>query len=311
MKQIYAPTFVLVMLWFSAAVCQRGDRVLICHVPPGNPSGAYTTSLTPFQLTLHTGVLHHDFPGDCWQGCTASEVVSFTQGLQSNGTPVAVSRSNPDKALGSPDSVNEVGGFYSLGFGGSIILKMDGGILNRPGNDLLISETSYHQPSCESYPEKAEVFVSEDNVSWTSLGVICQDAEVDIAPLDWILYVKIVDVSDASSFSGVVDGFDVDGIQCLNAPQQRQMAIEENPQFSLFPNPAKEMLNIRYSGFMDDDVIQIEVLDLNGRSELKTEAKVHDKEGVVQVSASAIKPGSHILSIIASSGKQVIRFEKR
>ncbi|TVR80870.1 MAG: T9SS C-terminal target domain-containing protein [Chitinophagaceae bacterium] len=164
-------------------------------------------------------------------GCYPNEVISFNQGpakYPANGNQVATDRSDPDKALGEPAGNNQAGEFVSLGFGGELIVKFENQIANGPGNDLRIVETSFGDPSCSQYPEFAEVFVSQDNIDYYSVGIICLTDEVDVANavdgmgnpviLPWFQYVKIVDMSDPDDFntSPITDGYDVDGIECLN-----------------------------------------------------------------------------------------------
>lgn len=159
------------------------------------------------------------------QTVTASGFVGnplLTQGQQSDlvSQPVAA-RSNPSNALGlhdNPDNSNVPVGFYSLGFGGSIILEMSGPICNTNGTtpDFTVFETSYGPPSCTAYPEKAEVYASQDLCNWVDLTQgtpICQNGSLDLGCLSWAKYIRIVDVSTASSFGVGADGFDVDAIE--------------------------------------------------------------------------------------------------
>src|ERR1700722_2761947 len=62
-------------------------------------------------------------------GPWADTVVSFHQGLQKNGLPVAAARSNPNAAVGVAENTPMVdSSFVSLGFGGNIVLGFDNGI---------------------------------------------------------------------------------------------------------------------------------------------------------------------------------------
>ncbi|TAF66686.1 MAG: DUF11 domain-containing protein [Cytophagales bacterium] len=155
-------------------------------------------------------------PPDPIGGCSAAEVVEFKQGLNSKGTAVALDRSDPTKALGAPQGGDAKGSFVSLGFNGHIILKFSDAIINGNGNDLRVVETSYGNPTCAKYPEHAEVFASQDGVNWVSLGSQCLDSEYDLGSLEWAQYVKVVDKSNPKSFGNDGDGYDVDGVVCLN-----------------------------------------------------------------------------------------------
>ena len=142
MKTFYLKNKLLLFCLFLNCIvgAQNNKKVTICHIPPGNPANAHSISVSvnAVQAHLYGNNQHNDFLGDCWAGCLVETVVQTTQGKQSDGTPVAADRSDASKVLGVPDGNNTLGEFYSLGFGGEIIMKMDGGILNRPGNDLYI-----------------------------------------------------------------------------------------------------------------------------------------------------------------------------
>ncbi len=150
-------------------------------------------------------------------GCYAASVVSFNQGDSFDGTSVSAIRSNAELALGMPEPVvTNVVNFVSLGFGGSITLAFEAPIANGEGNDIRIDEATWNNNPCNRYPERADVFASQDGVNFVYLGVACQDASFDLGALSWAQYVRIVDISDLLSFSHDADGFDVNGIECLN-----------------------------------------------------------------------------------------------
>ena len=173
-------------------------------------------------------------PSNCrYAGCYAASVVSYAPGLRKDGTPILGERSDPANALGAPqgnDSVN----FVSLGFGGSLVLGFDSLIINRDGNDFRITETSYGEPSCASYPETARVYASSDGETWTDLGSGCLDSEYDLGPLVSARYIKVVDESDPAAFGSTDEGFDVDGIEvfacgdCNSTPVANDDAASTN-----------------------------------------------------------------------------------
>lgn len=276
------------------------NKVVICHIPPGNPANAHNIEISVNALPAHIpgNNQHSDFLGDCFSACDVMEIVSYTQGLQSDGTAVPLNRSKVGNVF-DIDGVNNDGGFYTLGFGGQITLKMEGGIINRPGNDLKIYETSFGQPSCSSYPEKAEIWVSKDNVNYHLAGVVCQDGEVDIAPLDWIQYVKVVDISVASQFGGVVDGFDLDGITCIpmatTAAQSRLMV--EQVEVKVFPNPVKDVMNLTFNSVTQTQDFQITVRDFSGRTVLTRKQNVEAGNSMIQIDVTGLKSGVHFLSV--------------
>ncbi|TVR81105.1 MAG: hypothetical protein EA412_03680, partial [Chitinophagaceae bacterium] len=148
-------------------------------------------------------------------GCFAQAVISFDQALNVQGGPVAASRSNPNAALGAPN-----GNFVSLGFGGEIIFDMGGQVQNGPGNDIFVTEITFGNQTCATYPEQIEAYASQDLVNWVFLGTGCLDAGFDLGTLPWARYFKFIDISDSAFFAGITghvpDGYDIDAVECLN-----------------------------------------------------------------------------------------------
>ncbi len=159
---------------------------------------------------------------------TATSVSSFTQGMRADGvSPIGVTRSNPNNALGAIN-VNDVNigeasnnsssvEFVSLGFGGEIVLEFASPICNQAGNDLTVFETSYGTPSCASWPEKALVYARQDDCQpWILISPVdgaCQNADLDLGVLSWAKYVKIEDITNPTTFlANNQDGYDVDGV---------------------------------------------------------------------------------------------------
>jgi uncharacterized repeat protein (TIGR01451 family) len=148
--------------------------------------------------------------------CVAVDVVSYKQGKQANGEDVAQVRSDVNNALDLPVATPVgVVNFYSLGFGGEITLAFDGPVANGPGADVRIVETTWNFTAAQ-YPETANVFASQDGVNFVYLGSTVHSGEFDFGPLTWAQYIKIMDASDASLFPANADGYDVNGIECLN-----------------------------------------------------------------------------------------------
>ncbi|MFH1163032.1 MAG: LamG-like jellyroll fold domain-containing protein [Pseudomonadota bacterium] len=155
-------------------------------------------------------------PSTCRYGkCHAATVISYLPGSRKDGTPILSERGHPENALGAPQGTDEVN-FVTLGFGGSIVLGFDSQIVNRQGNDFRITETSYGQQTCASYPETAHVYASKDGITWEDLGTGCLDSEFDLGALDMANYVKVVDASNPGDFADGEDGFDVDGIEAFS-----------------------------------------------------------------------------------------------
>lgn len=152
----------------------------------------------------------------------ASFVVAFNQALRKDGSPVPPDRSDPSHALGMPqttgapfDASTSPANFVSLGFGGSLTLGFDHFIVNNGGSEVKDFEVT----GGPSYPdEKVDVYAAQATSGpWTLLkaGSI-KDDQIDLGPLPWAKYVKLVDVSDKNLFEATADGFDVDAVTAIN-----------------------------------------------------------------------------------------------
>ncbi|MCB0819892.1 MAG: DNRLRE domain-containing protein [Bacteroidetes bacterium] len=195
-----------------------------------NSSGAYSVrvfnehgcSAVSSATTVNVNpVIEPPVPGTC----TAVEVIEYLPAKQNDGTNLPASRMISTNALGAPQNSDLTTGeanynFVSLGFGGSITVRMSGAIANGDGNDIRVTETTFGSMSgnCVRYPETILAFASQDNCNWVYLGSGCQDAEFDLGELNWAEYIRLVDVSPLSSNynGGIADGYDVDGIVCLH-----------------------------------------------------------------------------------------------
>jgi hypothetical protein len=151
-------------------------------------------------------------------GCYASEVVSYIPTKRNDGSDIIEERRNPAKALGAPENDQSMN-FVALGFGGELTLKFASPIANGDNNDLKITESTFGAANnCSRYPERVQVFASQDGCNFIYLGEGCQDAEFDLGVMSWAQYIKIKDVSPVTAaYNGeVADGYDVDGVECLN-----------------------------------------------------------------------------------------------
>lgn len=217
-----------------------------------------------------------DLTDDGLVNCTLQEIVSYTPGSRKNGTAVPADRANPANALGEPQNNNTVN-FVALGFGGSMVGKFDYVVFNRAGNELKITETSYGNPSCTNYPERAKISVSIDNVNWTDLGELCQDGQVDFGTVPYAQYIKITDMSSTASnrFNGVADGYDVDAVVVLNnscgttGARLAQFDNTETPDdgivVSLYPNPVEEYATLSIEGLSTEMPFVVDIIDASGR----------------------------------------------
>ncbi|MBD3202762.1 hypothetical protein GF327_00575 [Candidatus Woesearchaeota archaeon] len=172
-------------------------------------------------LIMIAGVSAKDF------SCYADSVDTYKPGLNNKGGSISPDRSDSGRALGIPEETDSLN-FASLGFSGELILKFDSAILDKPGFDFKVVETSYGSPSCSAYPEKVHVYASFDKISWKDFGVKCLDSEFDLDGLDKAYYLKLVDATDPDHFSGTVDAYDVDGVIAYSCEK-----IPDNvPEFS-------------------------------------------------------------------------------
>lgn len=142
-----------------------------------------------------------------------------------SGYPVPP-RSVPSQALIAEQSdITGDMNFFSLGFGGQIVLRSDEWVGNGPGSDFTVFETTWGDPTCRpTNSEQALVEVSEDGVNWITPGAVtigpggaynaCYNGAFDISPLNKIQYVRITDKTnpDWRVRGDGVDGYDVDGI---------------------------------------------------------------------------------------------------
>jgi len=139
-------------------------------------------------------------------GPWADNVVTTTQGLRNNGTPVLAVRSDPTSALGVAENTNADGTFYSLGFGGSITLGFVNGISS---GEFVVEATNNPYPN-----ETATVEVSQDGVNYYNAGTVTQDGTVPLpSQVSCGKFVRITDTSNKALFEPTADGYDVDGVE--------------------------------------------------------------------------------------------------
>ncbi|MFA0964444.1 choice-of-anchor D domain-containing protein [Roseivirga sp. BDSF3-8] len=266
-----------------------GDNPNGDYNPVEFPLGENTITVTPYgsrggrgeagtPVTVNFTVIDSDAP------CTAIEVVDYSPGKKKNNRDIASNRTDPDKALGEPEE-NDTYNFVSLGFGGSLTVKMACVIDDQEGDDLFIIETSFNDVGrgCNSYPEKARVEGSLDGQSWTVLAdEICKDTYIDMAGsgLSALQYVRVTDISDRNRFGGGADGFDVDGIvkvPSAGVATRSGMELAYNRMPNLVPDEEVEM--ILYPNPVDGADLTVDV--------------------------GGLVPGEYTLSLVDAQGRQV------
>lgn len=251
----------------------------------------------------------------------ATEVVSYERGLRKNGSAIPANRTNAANALGAPQGTDVIN-FVTLGFGGKLTLKFPYVIFDNPAaNDLSVTETSFGNPSCAAYPERAEFEGSLDGITWVSLGELCLDGQLNIGAAGAIQYLRITDRSALSSFGGSADGYDVDGVVVINslcAPSTgaRYADDVETPNevvgVEVFPNP-----------FTDETIVSITTGDLDNTATVLVNnylGQVVRFERVNVASSSVInhymdfsslKSGVYFITVETNTGREVVKVVKQ
>jgi len=257
---------------------------------------------------------------DVDNSCFGGDVIAFEQGLRKKGTAVPPRRSNPANALGLPEENDEIN-FVSLGIGGSLTIKLNNVVVDQPGNDFMVIETSFNDVGkpCDDYPERAEVYASIDGETFYLLGTACKDTEFDIAVsgLMEIEYLKFVDVTDVNArhIGPAADGFDLDGVYCLNnyysaAVQQsfghlsNKVPDEAADELIAFPNPFKEQIAIKTQVDQNGRYL-IRVHDMYGS--LVAEKVVYSTFGQIDAQIDAIHMSSGTYLITVTSEDETYR----
>jgi len=226
MWKISKSIFVILLM---ATIAGRGTYAVFSdsEASTGNLFTAGSIDLRVDNTTHYNGLVCQDGEWTChpW----ADSVVTEEQGKRKNGTDVLSGRSDAGVTLGtaetngaSADSPILAGSFYSLGFGGSIVLRFSNLILNESGNDLRVYEVTGG-----TYPdEKALVEASQDGMNWTILGTATRDEDFDLGPLDWASFIRITDMSSPGAFEQDADGFDLDAVKALHCGSDPDLSGE-------------------------------------------------------------------------------------
>jgi len=249
---------------------------------------------------------------DVDNSCSGGNIIAFNQGAKKNGRTISSKRSNSELALGTPEE-NDAYNFVSLGFGGSIEIELNNIVVDQPGSDFMVVETSFNDlsRSCEDYKETADVFVSQDGVEYYFVGSTCRDGEFDISVsgLMDIQYVRIVDTSDPSNFGGNADGFDVDGIHCINAhysaAQQMSFGMvantvpdEEADEMFTSPNPFREKIDVKMKVEREGTYV-IKVHDIFGMLILEREVSSSHGQIDAMINTINLPSGTYLLTVIS------------
>ncbi|MDX5447750.1 MAG: T9SS type A sorting domain-containing protein, partial [Bacteroidota bacterium] len=250
--------------------------------------------------------------------CSPDTVINFVMGTKSNGvSPVDPSRIDPWRATGTPENDDTSGtiNFHTLGYGGTLTLGFTQGvILDVPNSpDFWVIETSFGNPECRRYPEKVNVEVSNDGSTWYMVATnVCQNGMVDIAAandpnLCEISYVRLTDVT--SPF-GNTDGYDVDGIVCINQPGGGFKVAPVHPATGTYVDDltfiTQESNGIQIESVsLKEDAIYAEVLDMSGR----VIAKFQDKPEMSRFFVTDnLTPGIYIVRVLVDGTMKSEKF---
>lgn len=161
----------------------------------------------------------------------ASTALYASQGTLKNGNPVLPERSIPENGL-VQDYTGGTVTFFSMGFGGEIEVSFDCPVMNGEGDDVAVWEvTNGTYP-----PEIVDVYGSMAGEPYTYLGQATNGrtapasggsmitmATVDLGPLPYATWIKLVDVSDPTLHIATADSYDLDGISAIQDCIQIEM----------------------------------------------------------------------------------------
>lgn len=266
-----------------------------------------------------------DFNPEQPQGCFAACVAEagYVQGTKRNGSALPVERTNWEKALGTPEESDVAPGnvadynFVSLGYGGSLTLCFGGYINNDPGDDIEIIETSFGNPSCTTYPEYADIWVSADGTNWYFVETGCHNFAVDFdSAVDadnnpvYLPYVQYVKIANNDTLSTTPDAYDVDGVKILasqceetQAPVTQPIAGGTSPLIRTYPNPTRGLLNFLFTSHIDGPS-SVEVFTTAGqRVAVPFQGDVQaGKDNTITYDMSSLSNGIYITKITTPAG---------
>ncbi len=278
----------------GVSIAADGESLILADGQTDENGGLYLWNPTTDALTKFNNIngpanfFWGDLAGRCFDAddddeeeeileeCYAATVLQYNP--QGN---IAANRKDPSKALGEPQRNNTIN-FVTLGFGGSLILGLDGAAIALPDvDDLEVIETSFGNVNCNNYEERANVYVSQQVVSDPSeidhtlfqfVGESCTKGDFfDVYAATGFEYFTLVKFEDVSPVFPNRDGYDVDGIVALNGcivptqptPNTASQSLVD-PTLRAFPNPSIGQVTITFTN-PDEEVVSVEVLDMSGR----------------------------------------------
>jgi len=261
-------------------------------------------------------------PSDMLIG-TATEIISFNQGMRVNGSPVNASRSNANNALGFPQGTDVIN-FVSLGFGGEIVVKFSYVIFDNPdAADIQIVETTFGGLTCSQYGEKVMVEGSLDGDNWIQLtdADICLDGMIDINNAGVIQYLRVTDRSMASGFSGSADAYDVDGFVLVNSCNSlsSKIAIQDDittandlASISAYPNPFDTEVRVEIVTGDQDHSAAVRVFNFLGQEVYSNKLNVASSATTSQlVDLANLQQGVYFLTVETTTSKETVKLIKK
>ena len=254
----------------------------------------------------------------------ASEALFYQPGKCAGGANIPVARADKTKATGVHQGTDMVN-FVALGFGGKITLRFKYAVENNAnGLDLQVVETSYGNPTCNAYPERARFEGSIDGTIWTDLGQLCQDGKLEMGTLQYLHLLRITDESDKKKFSSSADGYDVDGVvainQCTSGNTRAAVEIVDDINtadeieiagiMELYPNPASKSANFTFSS-QDDSAYELKIVNSLGQVVYSAEGMATEGANTINLNLEALKPGLHIVQLVKEGSKQQVNLMKR
>ena len=273
-------------------VIHKGDNFIYTNTLPG--SNALRIRWQSESLTWQQIITPSTNETCSTHGCYASEVISYTPAKRNDGSSIPAANRVSTKALGFPEGDNSTN-YVSLGFGGEIVLRFESAVANGTGNDIAITETTLNNQNCNRYPEKVDVFASQDGCHYTFIGRGCQDSQFDLGAMTWAKYIKLKDVSPVNHpFNNeVADGYDLDGIACLHGTAveindglvfgsaQEVIQYNQGTRKNGSPIHPTRVNPINALGIPQNDDLSIDFVSLgfNGSLTLKFDYVVFNQEG--------------------------------
>lgn len=251
---------------------------------------------------------------------------TFLNYLPANPTTIPLSRRNPQLATGAPQNNNGTPiTFTSLGFGGEITLVFDYIVFDKQGPDLQVVETS----GSTNYPEKAEFYGSSCGNEWVLLNitqdgnVLEQDGWIDFGGMLYGLkYLRIIDRSKRSQFSGAADGYDVDGVVVINGTNcsagsntalgrfedEFSMVPDEAGRAEVFPNPFNGITQLTYTGGSKAEEMLFTLSSITGQVVSVEALQVGEGESITrQIDLSNFGTGIYLLEVRGAFGREVYK----